>query len=78
MFKVDAFRDLATFKREVADFAQYLKETPTADGFNEVLYPGEIEHMRRTERLRDGVDVEDATWAKLIALGEKYGVSVTA
>ncbi|MCH2662449.1 Ldh family oxidoreductase [bacterium] len=78
VFKVDAFRDLATFKREVADFAQYLKETPTADGFNEVLYPGEIEHMRRTERLRDGVDVEDATWAKLIALGEKYGVSVTA
>ena len=78
VFKVDAFRDLATFKREVADFAQYLKETPTADGFDEVFYPGEVEHLRRTERLREGIDVEDATWAKLVALGEKYGVTVAA
>ncbi len=78
VFKVDAFRELATFKREVAEFARYLKDTPTADGFSEVFYPGEVEHLRRVERLRDGIDVEDATWSQLVALGEKYGVSVTA
>ena len=78
VFKVAAFRDLATFKREVAEFAAYLKETPTADGFSEVFYPGELEHLRRVERLRDGVDVEDATWSSLLALGEKYGVRVAS
>ena len=78
VFKVAAFRDLATFKREVAEFAAYLKETPTAEGFSEVFYPGELEHLRRVERLRDGVDVEDATWSSLLALGEKYGVHVAA
>lgn len=76
VFKVDAFRDLKTFKREVTEFAHYLKETPTADGFDEIFYPGEVEHLRRSERLRDGVDVEDATWSKLLAVGEKYGVNV--
>ena len=78
VFKVAAFRDLATFKREVAEFARYLKETPPADGFSGVFYPGEVEHLRRVERLRDGVDIEDSTWSTLLAVGEKYGVHVTA
>jgi hypothetical protein len=27
----------------VSDFISYLKETPTAAGFDEILYPGELE-----------------------------------
>lgn len=73
-FKVDAFRPLATFKKEVAEFARYLKSTPPAEGVEEVYYPGEIEHIRTQARLRDGIFVEDATWAKLAALAEKFGV----
>ena len=46
VFKVDAFRPLAEFKKEVGDFVRYLKETPPAEGSSGVLYPGEIEHMR--------------------------------
>ena len=77
-FKVEAFRPLATFKREVAEFAQYLTETPPAEGFERVYYPGEVEHLRRVDRLRDGIEIEDATWNKLLALGEKYNVTVNA
>ena len=75
VFNVEAFRPLDTFKQEVTEFAEYLKATPTAEGFDSVLYPGEIEHQRMQKRLVDGIDVEDATWNKLIALAEKYGVS---
>jgi len=78
VFKVSAFRDLATFKREVKEFAEYLKATPPADGVERVFYPGEVEHLRRIERLREGIDVEETTWAKLQALGEKLGVPVSA
>ena len=46
MFKVSAFRDLATFKQEVTEFAQYLKATPLAQGFTEVFYPGEVEFRK--------------------------------
>lgn len=75
VFNVEAFRPLDTFKQEVTEFAEYLKATPTAEGFDSVLYPGEIEHQRMQKRLVDGIDVEDATWNKLVALAEKYGVS---
>ena len=65
VFNVSAFRDLETFKQEVTEFAHYLVDTPPAEGFDRVYYPGEVEHLKRTERLRDGINIEDATWAKL-------------
>lgn len=74
-FNVDAFRPLETFKQEVTDFAHYLKNTKTADGFDEVLYPGELEHRCCEQKLAQGVFVEDATVAKLNGLAEEYGVT---
>ena len=73
-FNVSALRDLATFKREVGEFAAYLKSTPPAEGFTEVLHPGEIEWRREQERLRNGIEVDDKTWKQLQALAQKFGL----
>lgn len=77
VFKVDAFCPLAQFKREVAEFAHYLnlKATPPAEGSPGVFYPGEIEHRREQERRRDGIEVEEATWGKLLALATDHGIA---
>jgi LDH2 family malate/lactate/ureidoglycolate dehydrogenase len=72
VWKVAAFRPLAAFKREVAEFARYLNATPPADPARPVLYPGQIEHLREQERRRAGIDVEDATWRKLQSLADGY------
>jgi LDH2 family malate/lactate/ureidoglycolate dehydrogenase len=65
VFKVDAFRPLAEFKREVAEFARYLKDTPLSEGSTGVFYPGEVEYLREQERRKNGIEIEDATWATL-------------
>lgn len=75
VFNVAAFRDLETFKREVTEFAQYLKATPPAQGFTEVLYPGEIEYRREQERRSNGIEVEETTWGKLRDLAQGYGIA---
>src|SRR4051812_49400702 len=72
VFKVNAFRPLAEFKKDVGDFVKYLKETPPAEGSSGVLYPGEIEHRRQIERRRDGIEVETATWTRLRVLADEY------
>jgi LDH2 family malate/lactate/ureidoglycolate dehydrogenase len=72
VFNVAAFRPLAEFKRQVAEFARYLKSTPPAEGFSQVLYPGEIEHLKEQERRANGIDVEDATWEKLRSLASEF------
>jgi LDH2 family malate/lactate/ureidoglycolate dehydrogenase len=71
VFKVDAFRPLAEFKREVAEFARYLKETPLSEGSTGVFYPGEVEHLREQERRNSGIEIEDATWKKLRTLASE-------
>jgi uncharacterized oxidoreductase len=74
VFKVEAFRPLAEFKREVTELARYLQETPPAEGSAGVAYPGEIEHRREQDRRRSGIEVEDATWTQLQKLAEGYGL----
>jgi uncharacterized oxidoreductase len=72
VFNVEAFRPLAEFKKEVGEFARYLKATPPSEGSSGVLYPGEIEYKREQDRRKTGVDIEDATWDKLKQLAAEY------
>ncbi len=74
VFNVSAFRPLDEFKRDMEEFVHYIKDTPPAIGFTEVLYPGELEHRTAQERRRDGIFVEDETWNQLMALKAEYGL----
>jgi uncharacterized oxidoreductase len=78
VFDVNAFRPLDVFKRDIADFVAYLKQTPPAAGFTEVLYPGELEYRTTQQRRREGIYVEDETWRQLIALQQEYDLPVAA
>ena len=53
---------------------EYIKDSPPAAGFKEVLYPGEIEWKNEQTRRRDGIFVEDETWAQLSDLMESLNV----
>src|ERR1700754_105583 len=72
VFNVAAFRPLKDFKKEVAEFARYLKSTPPSEGSSGVFYPGEVEHIREQKRKIEGIEIEDATWEKLHALAGEY------
>jgi LDH2 family malate/lactate/ureidoglycolate dehydrogenase len=74
VFDVSRLHPLNAFTSSVQDFIEYLKETPRAEGFDEILYPGELEDRIRHERLRDGIDIDDATWGALEALKNEVGV----
>jgi uncharacterized oxidoreductase len=75
VFNVEAFRPLAEFKREVKEFAAYLTSTPPQTGFERVYYPGELEYLSTQRLRRDGIEIEDATWARLTDLAAEYGVA---
>ncbi|WP_024520899.1 Ldh family oxidoreductase [Bradyrhizobium sp. Tv2a-2] len=74
-FKVEAFRPLDRFKKEVASFAHYLKSSPPSEGSSGVFYPGEIGYLRQQERTISGIEIENTTWAKLRALASEYGLA---
>src|SRR6195952_5842492 len=72
VFNVAAFRPLKDFKKEVAEFARYLKATPPSEGSSGVFYPGEVEYIREQQRKAAGIEIEDATWEKLRTLARDY------
>src|SRR5262249_1349448 len=62
-------------KKEVAEFARYLKSTPPSEGSHGVFYPGEIEYLREQERRKIGIEIEDATWDKWRSLAAEYKIA---
>ena len=74
VLNVEAFRPLAEFTRDVKEFAEFIKSSPPAKGFSEVLYPGEIEWRTEQQRSRDSIYVEDETWGKLSSLVDQLGI----
>lgn len=63
------------FKTQVEAFVRYIKATPPADGFDEVLYPGEIEYRTEQRRQHAGIPIEDSTWRRLGEIAARFGIS---
>lgn len=76
VFSVDRFQEPGAFKRSMADFVEYLKETEPAEGFSEILYPGEVEHRAELDRRNHGIEIEDTTWHRLTETADRLGVAV--
>ena len=74
VFKVDAFLPIEEFKRETEALAKYLKSSQPAQGFDRIYYPGELEYLKTQKLLKEGIDVETATWDQLRGLAEEYGL----
>jgi LDH2 family malate/lactate/ureidoglycolate dehydrogenase len=69
-----AIRPAGDFKADVTAFARYLKETPPAEGFSEVLYPGEIEYRMEQQRRQEGIPIEESTWQAMGRVAERFGL----
>ena len=73
---IQNFRPLEDFKAYVDQLFAATKEVPLAPGFEEILIPGEIEYRTLAQREREGIFVEDVTWAQIVDAGQGLGVDV--
>ncbi|HEV3021102.1 MAG TPA: Ldh family oxidoreductase [Pirellulales bacterium] len=69
------FGPLALFKRLVSNTVAYVKSSPPAVGFDEVLVPGELEFRTLRRRSREGVPVDEITWTAIDEHARRLGVS---
>ena len=70
-----AFRPAEDFLDYVEETAARIKAVPPAEGFDEVLLPGEPEARSRIARLRDGIPVPDAIWSELVMTADSVGIA---
>lgn len=61
--------------REGGAMIAYLKSARPLAGVEEVLLPGEPEQRRRRQRLAAGIEVDERSWADILAAARAAGVS---
>jgi uncharacterized oxidoreductase len=74
---VEEFLPMEEFLDKVDDLKAFIRSRQPAPGFTEVLLPGDRGRRRAATQLRDGVDVEDGDWAKLLKCAAELGVEAT-
>lgn len=73
-FAVEEFQELNVFYDRVDEFIEFIKSTPCAPGFAEILLPGESGRRREAAQKSAGVAVDDSTWDELVALAAELDV----
>jgi len=51
-----------------------IKTTPPAEGFKEVLLPGEVEKREYAKRIIEGIPVYEDSWGKVKGVADELGV----
>jgi uncharacterized oxidoreductase len=67
----------AGFEAEANAFVDWLRQSPPGAGFDAVQIAGEPERRARAAREREGIQIDDATWAEIVQAGQKVGVTVS-
>ena len=76
VFKADLFQPMDQFEKGSDRLQRMMRDVPPADGFEEVLVPGDLENRARTARRRDGIPIPDFVWSSLTDLAESLSVDI--
>ena len=71
---VERFMPMETFKANLGDMLDELQAQEPAEGFERVLYPGQLEGERREHRKVHGVPLDTGVYNELVELGASVGV----
>ncbi len=73
---IRAFMDPVEFKAKMDEAIRAMHESKLARGVDRIYVPGEIEWLKREERLKKGIPIAPAIWKELKAISERDGVAL--
>lgn len=76
VFDPAAFGDREAFDEDVRRLIDWAKASPPIAPGDKVRLPGEIEETTRSERVAQGLPIDDATWRALAATAASLGVDM--
>ena len=72
--EIEAFLPLEEFNRRMEQLIGEVKSVPLAQGFDEVLFPGEVEDRSSARLQREGIELPAGTLADLERLADQAGL----
>ena len=74
---IEAFTSLDIFKQGVDNMIAEIKSSRLAEGFEEILVPGEPEWREQKRRLREGIYLDDVIYKEILDTAEKLCVDTS-
>jgi uncharacterized oxidoreductase len=71
------FGGVQGFRREVEGMQAYARSAAPAEGFEQVLLPGDPERASRRDRLSQGIPIDPQSWAVIGESAEKAGLTLS-
>ena len=75
VINTNSFTQTATFKTLMSESSNYMKSSSPAEGFEEVLVPGELEFRYKRQREKEGIPVDPATWQAIQEYASKLNLN---
>jgi uncharacterized oxidoreductase len=75
---IEQFLPAAKFATQLREMIAWVKSSAPAEGFTEILVPGEAEFRTRTDRLRRGIDLAPAVWREITAIVDRLNERLAA
>jgi len=72
---VEEFQPLDEFAAQVADLAAFIRSRQPAPGFTEVRLPGDGSRRAAERQVRDGIEIREDVWGRLLEAAERLGVA---
>lgn len=72
------FVPLADLQQQVDELVAFVKSSPRAAGFEEILVPGETEARARSQAESGGIPIGERTWRQVLTCAESMGVPTDA
>lgn len=75
---INSMMPIAEFEHRLEALIAEVKAVPTADGVDEIFFPGELEDRNTTRYREHGITIADLTWQSLIKLGAETATEMPA
>jgi LDH2 family malate/lactate/ureidoglycolate dehydrogenase len=72
---IEAFTEIDVFKESIDSMISDLKSSRLADGFEEILVPGEPEFREEKRRIQDGVYLDDSIYERILKTAKELGLN---
>jgi uncharacterized oxidoreductase len=73
---IESFTNMDEFRHQVDRLVDHVKASPPAEGFDEIMVPGEASSNRIVEREEQGIPIDDKTWETLTSAAQTKGISL--
>ena len=72
--KIRNFVPLDSFKSAIDRLISSVRKSPRAEGFNEILIPGEPERREEVKRSKAGIPIPETSWESIRKVCKDYGL----